>query len=175
MTNYENYLATHHLPSWYEACREFTPRTVFTDEQADFEDLVSNLGWKKVFVKDYVKSLTTSRGSIAENASEVREILDDLKKYRGGIEGGVALREFEELIPESEQRYFVLKGTAYSRNDELPDLVAQIAERIKSPFYSVDLVLDTHGRHRLIELGDGQVSDTKKWELERFVNIFANA
>lgn len=49
--------------------------------------------------------------------------------------------------------------------------VATIAERIDSPFFSVDIILSKEGQHRLIELGDGQVSDRKKWLPERFASM----
>jgi len=44
----------------------------------------------------------------------------------------------------------------------VPKIVQTIAPRIDSPFFSVDVVLSTDGTPRLIELGDGQVSDRKQ-------------
>lgn len=54
----------------------------------------------------------------------------------------------------------------------IPEIVEQIAGRIDSPFFSVDVVLAIDGTPRLIELGDGQVSDRKKWAADRFVSMF---
>ncbi|BCG26138.1 hypothetical protein TUM18999_43290 [Pseudomonas tohonis] len=142
---------------------------------ADFAAALANAGWSACFVKDYVKSLTTQRGSIARSADEVVEILALIERYRGELEGGVCLREFEPLIPETEERYFVLDGRAYGRTDEVPPLVQEIAQRVPCPFFSVDLVASESGALRLVELGDGQVSDRKQWPVERFVAMLQSA
>ena len=127
------------------------------------------------FVKDYVKSLTTSRGSVAINADEIREIIKSIEHYRGKIEGGISLRRFEDLIKDSERRYFVLNGKAFSADDTLPDRVLEIAQRINAPFFSIDIAVNNAGQLRLIEIGDGQVSDIKEWPVERFVQIFLDS
>jgi len=80
------------------------------------------------------------------------------------VEGGVCIRKFEELLPETEERYFVLQGKAFARCGDVPALVNEIAGRISSPFFSVDTVFAASGELRLIELGDGQVSDRKQWD-----------
>ncbi|MEA1625096.1 hypothetical protein RPN16_26480, partial [Salmonella enterica] len=64
----EEYLQNHHITGWYDFCRHYTAETIFTTEDADFDTLTSQLKWPGYFVKDYVKSLTTSRGSLAANA-----------------------------------------------------------------------------------------------------------
>jgi hypothetical protein len=90
-------------------------------------------------------------------------------------EGGVCVRRFESLLPNTEERYFVFKGTAYGRDGLVPDLVDKIAAAIDSPFFSVDTVLSADGDLRLIELGDGQVSDRKLWSAETFAKMFSHA
>jgi len=62
-------------------------------------------------------------------------------------------------------------GLAEARDHVVPQLVHDIASRIASPSFSVDIVLNSAGQPRLIELGDGQVSDKKKWPAERFVEM----
>ncbi|AMP01555.1 hypothetical protein CAter282_3771 [Collimonas arenae] len=47
----------------------------------------------------------------------------------------------------------------------------EIAQRIKSPFFSIDTVSSDAGQLRLIELGDGQVSDRKKWTAKQFASM----
>lgn len=172
LTTAQQYRQCHYLPEWYETCRDVTPDTIFLARNDDFEAALASTGWQACFVKDYVKSLTTSRGSIARNADEVREIISLIERYRGQIEGGICVREFEELLPETEERYFVLNGQAYARDDVIPDIVLDIARRIDSPFFSIDIVLNSNGIARLMELGDGQVSDRKKWDVAKFVEIF---
>lgn len=171
LTSPQQYRHCHYLPEWYSLCEDFTPKTIFLKKDADFPLALASLGWQVYFVKDYVKSLTTSRGSIAKTVEEVTEIIALIEKYRGQIEGGVCIREFEALSPETEERYFVLKGKAFSRDGVVPEIVERIAARIDSPFFSVDIVLSAEGEPRLIELGDGQVSDRKKWPVSRFVDM----
>ena len=171
-TNVDQYRRCHYLPEWYSLCEDVTPKTIILARDADFAAELANQEWSAYFVKDYVKSLTTSRGSIAKTVEEVTEIVSLIEKYRGQIEGGVCVRQFEELRADTEERYFVFKKRAFGRGGRVPEIVEQIAARIDSPFFSVDIVLTSDGTPRLIELGDGQVSDKKKWTADRFVEIF---
>ncbi|KQZ26153.1 ATP-grasp domain-containing protein [Duganella sp. Root1480D1] len=57
---------------------------------------------------------------------------------------------------------------AFSRDGNVPPLVHELAALIPSPFFSLDTVISKSGQLRLIELGDGQVSDRKKWSPDRF-------
>ncbi|MEW3697670.1 ATP-grasp domain-containing protein, partial [Pseudomonas aeruginosa] len=59
--------------------------------------------------------------------------------------------------------------------DAVPPLVEQVAQRIDCPFFSVDVVESTSGELRLMELGDGQVSDRKQWPAARFAAMLAQA
>ena len=170
-----DYQRCHHLPGWYEACKHWTPETIFLQRDSDFRRALEGLNWPAYFVKDYVKSLTTSRGSVAKDAEEVAEIVVLIEQYRGMIEGGVCVRRFEALIPNTEERYFVFKGTTFGRDGLVPDLVDKIAMAIDSPFFSIDTVLSADGSLRLIELGDGQVSDRKLWPAETFTKMFSPA
>lgn len=173
LTSTETYLSCHHLPGWYEQCRDLTPETIITHPDADFDLLTLASQWSAWFVKDYVKSLTTSRGSIAHSAQEIREIMSLLKQYRGEIEGGVCLRRVEAFDSTSEQRFFVMDGHVYGPRDEIPDKVIDIAKRMRSPFFSIDVINNDKGELRLVEIGDGQVSDTKEWSVERFVRMLS--
>lgn len=164
----EQYRLCHHLPGWYEQCRDLTIRTVFADEGSDFSAMLATLGWQKYFVKDYVKSLTTTRGSVASTVDEVHEVVALLRRYRGQIEGGVCIREYVALRPATEERYFVFHGVAYAREGEPPDIVRDVTRRVRSPFFSVDVVETDTGELMVVELGDGQVSDRKNWTAARF-------
>jgi hypothetical protein len=57
----------------------------------------------------------------------------------------------------------------------VPPLVSELAERIESPFFSVDIVEASDGQLRLIELGDGQVSSLKRWPMKAFVGMLTEA
>jgi ATP-grasp domain, R2K clade family 3 len=171
LTTAGQYRHCHYLPEWYPLCGDVTPKTIFLDRDADFSSALAGQGWSAYFVKDYVKSLTTSRGSVAQTVDEIAEIVALIEKFRGQVEGGVCVRQFEDLIPDSEERYFVFKKRAFAREGAVPEIVERIAARIDSPFFSVDMVLASNGTLRLIELGDGQVSDKKKWAADRFVEM----
>ena len=171
LTSLVQYRYCHYLPEWYAACEGFTPKTIFTTKDADFKALLADVDWQAYFIKDYVKSLTTSRGSVALTIDEIPEIIQLIEKYKGSLEGGICIREYEHLLPQTEERYFVFKGKAFAKDGVVPGLVQQIAARIDSPFFSVDLVQAANGDLRLIELGDGQVSDYKKWPVEHFIQM----
>ncbi|WP_167225589.1 ATP-grasp domain-containing protein [Massilia rubra] len=169
LTSPAQYRHCHYLPEWYPLCEEFTPETVIVARDADFAAAVEGKNWPAYFVKDYVKSLTTQRGSVAATPHEIAEVVSLIERYRGAVEGGVCIRKFEQLQANSEERYFVLRGQAFGRDGTVPALVHALASRIDSPFFSVDVVASSEGTRRLIELGDGQVSDRKQWPVERFM------
>lgn len=174
-TTHEEYLRAHHIPSWAGLLAEHTPETVVLPNGTDFEAEIRALGWGKFFVKDYVKSLKTSLGSILSDPSEVGALVAEMQKYRGTIEGGLCIRRVEDLRPETERRFFVLHGKPYSAEEgAIPPEVEECAERIESPFFSMDAALDTQGRLRIVEIGDGQVSDLVGWSVDRFVSLFAD-
>jgi hypothetical protein len=168
LTSPQHYQACHHLPEWYPHCVEWTAETVVLPSDADLESALTGLDWPGFFIKDYVKSLTTQRGSIANTPQEVVEIVELLKRFQGEIEGGICVRKREYFQAESEERFFVINGKAYGRTGEPPELVEQIAAKISSPFFSVDLARNMQGQWRLIEIGDGQVSDKKDWRADDF-------
>lgn len=167
-TSPDEYRHCHYLPEWYASCQEFTPETRFFERDSNFAVELADANWPGYFVKDYVKSLTTARGSVAASIHEVGEIVSLIEQYRGQVEGGVCVRRLESLLPETEERYFVIGGHAFARDGVVPQVVRDIATRVTSPFFSVDVVQAEGGDLRLIELGDGQVSDRKKWPAARF-------
>ena len=173
VTSVANYLRCHHLPGWYQKCLDFTAETYFFEVDRDLETKIEKLGWEPYFVKDFVKSNTAGSGSIANSPSEVCAIVEQIATYRGEIEGGVAIRRFESYRLSTERRYFVVNGLPYSSQGDIPELVKEIAGIIDAPFYSVDVVENLAGELRLVELGDGQVSDKKTWSLAKFVEVIA--
>jgi hypothetical protein len=173
LTSPNDFVRSHHLPQWYESCKDFTSETAFSDSEEGLEQLAHNLGWGSFFVKDFVKSNYNERGSIANTPSEVLEIVDLIREHRGEIEGGISLRKVEDYLPETEQRYFVLNGKAYSADGKVPDLVSEISKIHPAPFYSVDVIQRSDGALRLVELGDGQVSDKKEWNPDVFCQMIA--
>jgi hypothetical protein len=175
LTSPDQYRACHYLPEWYSLFRDYTPETIFASRDADFVSVLAQHVWPAYFVKDYVKSLTTKRGSVASSANEVNEIVSLIEQFRGEVEGGVCIRRYEDFLSETEERYFVLNGRAYGRGGDVPELVHEIARHPLSPFFSVDVAMRTDGALRLIELGDGQVSGLKKWSIEAFVSTIVGS
>jgi hypothetical protein len=57
---------------------------------------------------------------------------------------------------------------------DVPPIVHECAKRLRSRFYSVDVVQRADGQPRIVEVGDGQVSDFVGWTPERFAGILAD-
>jgi hypothetical protein len=125
-------------------------------------------------LKDYVKSLKVGRGSIVREPTEAPTVIAEMREYRGDIEGGICVRRVEEYIPETEKRYFILlgRGFAPSMAEPVPPIVGEVAERIHNKFFSVDVVQRRDGVLRVVEVGDGQVSDLVGWSSEAFATMW---
>jgi hypothetical protein len=94
-----------------------------------------------------------------------------MKSFRGEVEGGLCARQIEDFDTTTEERYFVFLRKPFSRTDLIPEVVQLAADRIDSPFFAVDTIVRRDGVTRIIELGDGQVSDRKRWSARRFVEM----
>ena len=172
-TSPREYLLTHHLPNWYSLLADLTPETRVYPADADLVAELRALDWGSYFLKDYVKSLKTGRGSIVREPLEALAVVAEMKEYRGEIEGGICVRRVEDFLPDTEKRYFVVRGAGFAPNEEsLPDVVRLCAERIASDFFSVDVVQRTDGAVRVVEVGDGQVSDLVGWSASDFAAMW---
>lgn len=173
------YLASHHLPSWYSYLADLTlpSEWVSADRAVDHFRTLQDRGVDRMFVKDYVKSVKTGRGSGASSPEDVVRILDDMRTYKGFIEGGIVFRAWAALNEASEVRFFVLNGQVHAPHDAVPApmlaLAHEVAQRHTAPFYTVDTMNLAFGRAVVVELGDGQVSEARGWDLDRFVGIFS--
>jgi hypothetical protein len=175
-TNLHDYLSTHHLPNWYPLLADLTPETRVYPADADIATELRALGWGEYFLKDYVKSVKSRRGSIVRDPSEAVAVLEELREYRGEIEGGICVRRVEEFVADSERRYFVLSGVPHSADaTPIPAIVRDCARRIASRFFSVDVVQRTDGVERVVEVGDGQVSDLVGWSEDAFAAMWATS
>ena len=188
----ETYALCHYFPNWYPLLKAHTPETVRLEllpgqkPDADFAaELQTTLealeaeGWSGFFLKDDVKSLKTGLGSRLNTSTQAKDWLKAFCQIRE-LEGGVCVRRLEEWQVNTETRWFVWQEEAYGPHGEqgnahsadLPAPVQAALQAIDSPFYSVDVVQNAQGQWRLVELGDGQVSDTVGWTVERFGEIF---
>jgi len=169
----EQYELCHYLPNWYELIKDLTAETViYPDANGPVVVVTLLKKWGKIFIKDYVKS--AGKESICSTMEEFYPALNAVQKIKGELEGGLCIRKFEEYVDGSERRYFVFKGRAFSPNEDIPQIVVECSKRINSPFFSVDVAERTDGVLRVIEIGDGQVSDLKTWPAERFSKIFGD-
>ena len=171
-TDIATYLSTHHLPNWYPTIADFTPETRIFPPNADLAAELRSLDWPEYFIKDYVKSLKTSIGSRIATSEQAATVAAEMLRFRGTIEGGFCVRRVEDFLPGTEQRYFVLDSVPYSSCGEIPSIVSECARRIRSRFFSVDVVQRSDGVLRVVEVGDGQVSDLVGWTPEHFASIF---
>jgi hypothetical protein len=166
------YRWAHELPGWYPAFAEVTPRSVWTaDLSADLAALVAPLGGGPGIVKDFVKSRKhewdeacfvpdlTDTARLSDVVSTFVERQDD------SLAGGIVVRAFEQLARD-EARVWWLGGrpilvgphpdTPGSTPD--PDLSAVPREALRG-FVTTDLARRSDGVWRVVEVGDGQVSD----------------
>jgi hypothetical protein len=172
------YRQAHELPGWYRQLAEVTPKSAWTagDRQADFMLACAELGPGPAVLRDYVKSMkhywdeaafipdlagTAAAWKIASRFRERRE-----EEFTGGF----VVRRFEDFTS-AEVRTWWISGecrlvTAHpdALGQQPPgdiDLasVTPLAESLALPFVTIDLARRADGVWRVIELGDGQVSD----------------
>jgi len=171
VTSLESYLSSHHLPNWYPLISDLTPETQVFPPDCDLESELRGLAWPEFFIKDYVKSLKTSVGSRISKPEQVSAVVADMRRFRGTIEGGFCVRRVEDFVPNTERRYFSLDGVPHAESGQVPSIVLECVKRLPSRFYSVDVVQRTNGQLRIVEVGDGQVSDLVGWTPAQFAAV----
>lgn len=173
LTSAAQYLGAHHLPNWLPLLADLTPETICFTELDTAETRLRALGWDRFFMKDHVKSLKTGGGSLIERPEQIRTLLAEMAHFRGQIEGGLCVRRFEVFMPSTERRYFVVGGQPASADgSSVPEIVWTCAGRLALPFFSVDVAMRKDGALRIVEVGDGQVSDLVGWNVEQFVALW---
>ncbi|UOQ66303.1 ATP-grasp domain-containing protein [Hymenobacter volaticus] len=159
--NKVQYLSSHQATGWYNQIAAYTFASAFqlASAQPDFA------GGQRYFVKGVVKSFGAD--SVVASGAQYKQLLE---KHQVAADEVLFVREFAELKPESERRFFVVAGAAYGAEQkelpaELHPVLALLAPRL---FYSLDVVQLSSGRYRVVEVGDGQVSDLKEWDVTDF-------
>lgn len=173
LINVNEYLKSHYFPGWYYSIENFTVKSIISNKENAVNDFEKS-SWDKAFIKDYVKSLKSGKGSIVDSSEDLKRALYDMNKYRGFIEGGVVLREVKSFDEKTENRFFVLNGEVFSKskNDEMLIFAKEVAKNHNALFFSLDIAKLDNGEFLVIEIGDGQVSEAKDWNIEDFVSIF---
>jgi ATP-grasp domain, R2K clade family 3 len=177
------YRAAHELPGWYGTFADVTPPSAWTacapyrtPDPAVLADVAAALPPGPGIVKDYVKS----RKHDWEQACHLPDLADAAAVHRvvsrfvalqeDTLAGGIVLRAFEAFRREvGEARVWWLDGepvltTAHPDSPELrprPDLegVRPSVSALGCRFVTTDLAQRADGTWRVIEVGDGQVSD----------------
>ncbi|MFF4875473.1 ATP-grasp domain-containing protein [Micromonospora sp. NPDC000668] len=177
-TGGEQYRRAHELPGWYAALAAVTPPSVWTtgSERADFDRARVELGAGPAVLRDYSKSMKHYWDEAAfipdlEDGAAARSVASRFLELReNDFVGGFVLRRFERFAS-AEVRTWWVDGVCVligphpdSPNDSAPveiDLapIAPLIAGLGLPFVTVDLALRTDGVWRVVELGDGQVSD----------------
>jgi hypothetical protein len=183
----ERYRAAHELPGWYAAFADVTPVSVWraggAGRMPSADELVSLVGGLRPgpgVVKDYVKSRKYEWDEacfipdVSDTAAVARVVRRFVELQGEFLAGGVVLREFESFVaPQSvaaEVRVWWLDGEARlvtphpdspHRESLVPELgqIEPAVRRLGCRFVTTDVALRTDGVWRVVEAGDGQVSD----------------
>lgn len=172
------YRQAHELPGWYPTLASVTPASVWTDlpDRAAFDRARAELGAGPAVLRDYTKSMKhywqeaafIPELGDAERSWAVAARFQELRE--ADLVGGFVLRRFERFVSAEVRTWWVdgvcrLVGphpdTAEEQSDADVDLsaVAPLVAGLGLPFVTVDLALRDDGVWRVIEMGDGQVSD----------------
>ena len=180
-TTAAQYRRAHELPGWHAALAAVTPAAMWTvgDDRGDFERAAAELGGGAAVLRDYTKSLKQywDEAAFIPDVADVPaawRVASRFRELRGeDFAGGFVLRRFEPFTG-AEVRTWWVDGvcrliTAHPDTpdtpDELPapdmplDDLAPLVQGLQLPFVTVDLTLRADGVRRVVELGDGQVSD----------------
>jgi hypothetical protein len=177
-TTPEQYQRAHELPGWYDAVREHTPESVWTmdDDRAEFAAACAKLGAGAAVLRDWTKSMK----HYWDEAAYIPDVADGdaawrvaarMRELRGDeFTGGFVVRRFEAFTG-AEARTWWIGGecrlvTAHPDTDGQapPDgldvtAVNEAIRGLRLPFVTADLTRHRDGRWRIVEIGDGQVSD----------------
>jgi hypothetical protein len=157
------YLASHQASAWYSTIAPFTPRSVFapaSEAQWAVEDFLRSNG--RCFVKGVVKSF----GPASKITSQT-DLTSLLRKHQIAADELLFVREFIDLSARAEERFFAVQGVAYGASGCAfpPELRLALAQLQNRWFYTIDIAYTKQGQPIIIEIGDGQVSDTKEWQV----------
>jgi len=155
--------------------------------RTDFADLLRPFGSAPILVKDYVKSRKHewAEACFIPDAADAEVALRVVRRFLelqgDDLNEGLVFRAFEDWEPLTvhtqsgmplvrEYRLFFLGGERlhaaryweqgeYANGDAPPpDLFADIAKRVRSRFFTMDVAKSTAGEWRIVELGDAQVA-----------------
>ncbi|MEH0970684.1 ATP-grasp domain-containing protein [Micromonospora sp. CPCC 205546] len=177
-TTGEQYRRAHELPGWYPGLAELTPRSAWTAgaQRAEFDRARRALGGGPAVLRDFTKSMKHHWHEAAfipdlDDGEAAWRVASRFLELRGNdLVGGLVLRRFERFTGAEVRTWWVdgvcvLVGahpdTPYDAPPEAfdPRTVSGPVAALGLPFVTVDLAPRADGVWRIVELGDGQVSD----------------
>jgi hypothetical protein len=177
-TDAGHYRRAHELPGWSAALAGWTPDTAWTtgDDRAGFDRAREGLGTGAAVLRDWTKSMKHYWDEAVHipdltDADAAWRVASRLRELRGDeFTGGFVLRRFEHFTGAEVRSWWVngecrLLSAHPDTPGELPpadlDLSgpAAVIAGLGLPFVTVDVKQNTDGVWRVIEMGDGQVSD----------------
>jgi hypothetical protein len=177
-TTAKQYQRAHELPGWYRSLAGVTPDSVWTvgADRAEFDQARLAFGQGPAVLRDYAKSMK----HYWHEAAFIPDLKDGeaawkiasrfLQLREDEFVGGFVLRRFERFTS-AELRGWWVNGQCVlvgphpdTPNDYPPgeiDLgwLTPLIGALDMPFVTADLALRDDGLWRVVEIGDGQVSD----------------
>ena len=148
-----------YLSKYYSHIEELTIETFFSD---DLDESViaeiSKRGWKKCFIKKDINALEhIDEGKSIWPKTSFEEMLKLYNEYP--FEGKYCIRKYldSQKIIREEERYWVLNGNIYHRNNKLPEVVKEAVKRLNklgSKYYTIDATPQF-----VVEVNPGESSD----------------
>ena len=175
-TSPKNYARAHELPHWIETLDCVTPASAWTSGPAldCFDAACAELGAGPAVLRDYAKSLKQHwlEAAYIPDTTDVagaRAVAERFVALRGeDFTGGFVVRRYETFASAEARTWWIDGRCAFvtAHPDSTADSPMPLLHRIEPllgrlglPFVTVDLALRDDGVWRVIELGDGQVSD----------------
>jgi hypothetical protein len=186
LTRPAEYQRAHELPGWYEIFAAVTPKSVWmktnpyeVPTKEMLAELTQKLNGGAAIVKDYVKSRKQEWADACyvpdlTDLGALHTVVSNVVDRQGeDLAGGIVIREFEEFTtngPDAgEARVWWLDGEVIligphpDSPEKLPapDLsdIQPLVKALGCRFVTTDLARHSDGRWRVVEAGDGQVSD----------------
>ncbi len=178
ITSAEQYRQAHELPGWYDALAPVTPAAAWStgDDREGFEAACAALGPGAAVLRDYTKSMKHywDEAAFIPDVTDLTQAWKVARRFRelreDDFTGGYVVRRFEEFGPAEVRTWWVggvcvLAGAHPDSPEAIPEgsidtqPYTSIVGALGLPFVTVDLAQRRDGVWRVIELGDGQVSD----------------
>jgi len=182
------YQHCHYLPDSYAKIETKTPKSNWTTDltYSTIQKLTKEFGESPIIVKDFVKSEKHNWKDAcfmpnASDSNHVKSVVDKFLELRGdSLNEGLVFRQFVELeyltehsksgmpLTKEFRIFFVNKrivnvfdywdeGEYGDTKPELDEFI-EIAQTIKSNFFTMDIAKMKNGDWIIMELGDGQVA-----------------